>query len=264
MQYSYYMGNTVDNKYIVEIVIVEKQLRLVTKYANLFNNFEWLCTVAYLADIFNSLNSLNISLQGKEDNIFHTEDNIEAMLKKLELWRKRALQNNFNHFPTLYAFIESSDEVFPQDTKDIIIEHLQILKHSFRKYFPVPDKNKNWVVDPFNADVPDITGLTTTQDNQLIEISSNSNLKRVFKESSLSSFWLSIRQDYPEISDSALRPLMLFSTTYLCEKGFSAYVYTKNKYRNRLNIESDLRIQLSNIDPKIPDLVLKKQHHPSH
>lgn len=81
MQYSYYMGNTVDNKYIVEIVIVEKQLRLVTKYANLFNNFEWLCTVAYLADIFNSLNSLNISLQGKEDNIFHTEDNIEAMEK---------------------------------------------------------------------------------------------------------------------------------------------------------------------------------------
>ncbi|KAL4088791.1 hypothetical protein QTP88_023875 [Uroleucon formosanum] len=224
----------------------------------------WLSRVAYLADIFNSLNSLNISLQGKEDNIFHTEDNIEAMLKKLELWRKRALQNNFNHFPTLYAFIESSDEVFPQDTKDIIIEHLQILKHSFRKYFPVPDKNKNWVVDPFNADVPDITGLTTTQENQLIEISSNSNLKRVFKESSLSSFWLSIRQDYPEISDSALRPLMLFSTTYLCEKGFSAYMYTKNKYRNRLNIESDLRIQLSNIDPKIPDLVLKKQHHPSH
>lgn len=28
MQYSYYMGNTVDNKYIVEIVIVEKQLKL--------------------------------------------------------------------------------------------------------------------------------------------------------------------------------------------------------------------------------------------
>lgn len=176
----------------------------------------------------------------------------------------KQLKLTINHFPTLYAFIESSGEVFPQDTKDIIIEHLQILKHSFRKYFLVPDKNKNWVVDPFNADIPDITGLTTTQENQLIEISSNSNLKRVFKESSLSSFWLSIRQDYPEISDSALRPLMLFSTTYLCEKGFSAYVYTKNKYRNRLNIESDLRIQLSNIDPKIPDLVLKKQHHPSH
>ncbi|KAL4148803.1 hypothetical protein QTP88_002956 [Uroleucon formosanum] len=252
------------NEVLRDIVQVVNLIKARSLNSRIFNLICEDMGMAYLADIFNSLNSLNISLQGKEDNIFHTEDNIEAMLKKLELWRKRALQNNFNHFPTLYAFIESSDEVFPQDTKDIIIEHLQILKHSFRKYFPVPDKNKNWVVDPFNADVPDITGLTTTQENQLIEISSNSNLKRVFKESSLSSFWLSIRQDYPEISDSALRPLMLFSTTYLCEKGFSAYVYTKNKYRNRLNIESDLRMQLSNIDPKIPDLVLKKQHHPSH
>lgn len=54
-----------------------------TKYITLFNNFKWFCTVAYLADIFNSLNLLNISLQGKEDNIFHAEDNIEAMLKRI-------------------------------------------------------------------------------------------------------------------------------------------------------------------------------------
>ncbi|XP_025407292.1 zinc finger BED domain-containing protein 5-like [Sipha flava] len=158
-----------------------------------------------------------------------------------------------------------NSRIFNLICEDMGSIHKQLLLHAEVRWLSrVPDKNKNWVVDPFNADVPDITGLTTTQENQLIEISSNSNLKRVFKESSLSSFWLSIRQDYPEISDSALRPLMLFSTTYLCEKGFSAYVYTKNKYRNRLNIESDLRIQLSNIDPKIPDLVLKKQHHPSH
>lgn len=62
--------------------------------------------------------------------------------------------------------------------------HPQILKCSFRKYFPVPDKNKNWVADPFNADVLEITGLTTTQENQLIDTSSNSSLRRIFKESS--------------------------------------------------------------------------------
>lgn len=54
----------------------------VTKYITNFNNFKWLCTVVYLGDIFNSLNSLNMSLQGKEDNIFCAEDNIEDMLKK--------------------------------------------------------------------------------------------------------------------------------------------------------------------------------------
>jgi len=75
---------------------------------------------------------------------------------------------------------------------------------------------------------------------------------------------LSLSQDYQEILEAAIRPLILFSATYLCEKGFSIYVYTKNKYRNRLNIELDLHIQLSNIDPKVKDLVSKKQHHPSH
>lgn len=60
--------------------------------------------MAYLADIFNSLNSLNMNLQEKKDNNFRAEDNIEAMFKKIELWRKRSFQNNYNHFPTLYAF----------------------------------------------------------------------------------------------------------------------------------------------------------------
>jgi len=82
-----------------------------TKYATHFSNVKWVCTVAYLADIFNSLNSLNMSLQGKEDNIFGEEDNIGATLKKIELWRKRSLQNNFN--PLSNSFLESSDEVLP-------------------------------------------------------------------------------------------------------------------------------------------------------
>lgn len=69
---------------------------------------------------------------------------------------------------------------------------------------------------------------------------------------------MSLRQDYPKISEAAIRPLILFSTTYLCEEEFSTYAYTKNKYRSCLNIESDLRIQLFNIDHKIPDLVSKK------
>jgi len=38
---------------------------------------------------------------------------------------------------------------------------------------------------------------------------------------------------------------------------------TKNKYKNRLNIESYLSIQLPNIDHKIPDIVLTNKTTPS-
>jgi hypothetical protein len=42
-------------------------------------------------------------------------------------------------------------------------------------------------------------------------------------------------------------------------------MYQKNKYRNRLrNVESDLRIQLSEIKPNIEKLVAEMQHQPSH
>ncbi|XP_025193640.1 SCAN domain-containing protein 3-like [Melanaphis sacchari] len=146
-----------------------------------------------------------------------------------------------------------NSRIFNLICEDMGSIHKQLLLHTEVHWLSrVPDKNKNWVIDPLNADVLEITGLTTTQENQLIDIFSNSSLRRIFKESSLSSsFWLSLRQNNLEISEAAIRPLILFSTTYLCEKGFSTYEYTKNKYINRLNIESDLRIQLSNIDPKI-------------
>lgn len=47
------------------------------KFANLFLNI-----IAYSADMFNSLNSLNMSLKGIEYNIFCADDKIETILKK--------------------------------------------------------------------------------------------------------------------------------------------------------------------------------------
>ena len=42
----------------------------------------WLCKIAYLADIFNKLNGLNLSLQGRNSNILFSHDKIEAFKKK--------------------------------------------------------------------------------------------------------------------------------------------------------------------------------------
>lgn len=56
---------------------------------------------------------------------------------------------------------------------------------------------------------------------------------------------LSLRPDYPEISEAATRLLMVFSTTCFCKNKDSTHLYIKNKYRNLLQVESDLRIPLS-------------------
>jgi hypothetical protein len=98
----------------------------------------------------------------------------------------------------------------------------------------------------------------------LTEISMDSALKFQFKESSLAKFWLHVRNHYPELSSKAHKVLIPFLATYLCEKDFSPLVCLK-KYRNSLrNVQSALRIQLSEIKPNTEKLVAEMQHKPSH
>ncbi|XP_068246695.1 zinc finger BED domain-containing protein 5-like [Palaemon carinicauda] len=84
--------------------------------------------------------------------------------------------------------------------------------------------------------------LSLREREQLIDISTNYELKAKFKESELSTFWINLLEDSPEIAAQALKFLMRFPTTYLCEKTFSLYAATKNKYRNRLNAENDMKL----------------------
>jgi hypothetical protein len=62
------------------------------------------------------------------------------------------------------------------------------------------DESKNWIKDPFFVDIDKLMGLTAADENGLIEISTDSSLKRQFKENSLANFWLHARTDYPELS----------------------------------------------------------------
>ncbi|XP_022163151.1 zinc finger BED domain-containing protein 5-like [Myzus persicae] len=83
----------------------------------------------------------------------------------------------------------------------------------------------------------------------------------------LTDFWCSrsITNEYQSLAKKAILALLPFATTYLCETGFSSYVSTKTKYRNKLDAEADMRIQLSPIKPNIKILINKKsQHHGSH
>ena len=68
------------------------------------------------------------------------------------------------------------------------------------------------------------------------------------------------------LSNKAVNILLPFATTeaYLCETAFSALTNMKTKYRSRLVVESDMRVCLSNITPRIYSLCKAKQAHPSH
>ncbi len=106
--------------------------------------------------------------------------------------------------------------------------------------------------------------LSIDMQEQLIELKSDSRLKELFSSCPISSFWAALMQEYPELCDVALKILLPFASTYLCEAGFSKMTALKTKYRNCAQIEDDLRLCLSNIEPRIEDLCTAKQAQVSH
>ena len=70
-------------------------------------------------------------------------------------------------------------------------------------------------------------------------------------------------ENYQEISHFALKVILPFPATYLCETAFSSLLIIKSKYRNRLDVQHDLRCCISSVQPRIDNLVSRKQAQPS-
>jgi len=70
----------------------------------------WLGKLAYLADMFNLPNQLNLSLQGRDANILLNQNIITAVIKKLYMWKTRINDDVVDMFPVLcdYNFNKNS------------------------------------------------------------------------------------------------------------------------------------------------------------
>lgn len=106
----------------------------------------------------------------------------------------------------------------------------------------------------FAADVNEIVDLPVAEIDQLIELGHNTINKAEYRSVGLVDFWIEMRSEYPELYDKALRILLPFATSYLCETGFSALTTIKTKYRTRLSVEDDLRLCLYRLSPRFDKL----------
>jgi len=238
---------------------------LETRFVGFLTDFSWLSRIAYLADVFEYLNTLNLSLQGIYVDVFHVEDKIEATIKKFETWAIRVEKNSFSNFPTLQAFLESSCECLSQEVKCEISEHLLSVTKILRKYFHQPDPNNTWIRNPFSCDIEKIENLSEQEQDELIDLVTNGTMKNIFNDKKLIDFWLIFQNDQKQLAEKASRHLIPFCTTYRCEQAFSTYCYMKNKFRNRLNIDADLRVKISSMQPDLNEIMNKRERfHLSH
>ena len=136
------------------------------------------------------------------------------------------------------------------------------MRKKIEDYFSTSEPSSTWIQQPFIAEMNDNEQLNLHE--QHLELQSSQAAKTKFSCSSLIKFWCSMLQEYPELTKRALEALIPFPTTYTGEAALSALVNIKTTYRNRLRVANDMRIALSNINPRIDKLVSKTQEQRSH
>ncbi|XP_053170201.1 zinc finger BED domain-containing protein 5-like [Scomber japonicus] len=225
---------------------------------------KWVAMLAYLSDIFDRINTLNTSLQGKDCHVFLAHDQVSAFKKKLDLWCARVERGSVEMFPTLDDVVEKTGLQL-EFVQQVVIAHLKGLREQFGDYFGEETLANQWVRNPFSFPVTPRDGLTLQEEEALVELNSNMDLKQKMSEGSLAHFWLSVETEFPHLTKKAVKVFIPFTSTYLCECGFSALTMIKSKYRSRLRVEDDLRLFLSTAHPRIDRLCASKtQTHCSH
>ena len=216
---------------------------------------KFIANIAYLTDIFNTLNSLNESMQGTGFTAIDHAAKITAYYKKLILWQTYVNRDEFSMFPELEKYIAGKR----LNVKDTIIGHLDKLSKKMEHYYGdvlAPTNKHHWIIDPFAVtNLPELplrvaeefTEMTAEPANQ---ISFNSFKEKHPKISANIFFWVSIHLIYPTVSEYVIQQLIALATTWLCEAAFSAMSVLKTKHRNRLDVEHDLRLSLSKITPQ--------------
>ncbi|XP_039174925.1 zinc finger BED domain-containing protein 5-like isoform X2 [Crotalus tigris] len=236
--------------------------------AEKFENVSWVSCLAYLADIFKKLNELNQSLQGHGHNVFVMEDKVCAFYKKISLWIGQVQKGNVASFPSVSDFIELNSAADTEDIKTAIKNHLDNLHTEFALYFPFVsrgcDTGIHWVASPFIMDNVVNADLSSPEQEALMEVISNRSLKELFNEKTLTEFWSQVAKRYPKVGGKAIAALLPFCSTYLCEKVFSSLKCIRTKERNCLQLESDLVLSVSTLQPRVQRIMSEKQAQVSH
>ena len=253
-------------KVLSRVIELQKELLIffenekLDRFCKCLKNELWMSKIEYLSEIFGHLNGLNSNMQGRNENILTATDKLVAFKKKVAIWKNRLKVDDLDMFPSVRKTCFT--EMIP-----IISAHLTCLENRIQEYFPsISIEEFDWIRNPFlDLSVTNLSNFHLCEEEELASLSSDRGLKLKYAQLPLDTFWISVMEEYPTLSKKAIKVLLQFSTSYLCELGFSYLSNIKNKKRERLkNTEEELRVCLSHIRPQIAAVVKKHQAQQSH
>ncbi|KAE8749157.1 hypothetical protein FOCC_FOCC004064 [Frankliniella occidentalis] len=219
---------------------------------------EWIKKLAFSVDVTQHLNSMNVSLQGKDNLISDMFQIVIGFEQKLGLFVSEIEKGDLFHFPHLKSLGSLAG-----DFKREFVATLNTLKEKFKCSFQDFRKLEMDIAifsDPFSVNVSEVpSGLKLN----LIDLQLDRSLKLRYLSVPLKEFYSSLGNKYENIVKHAMKMFALFSSSYICEQLFSLMKYAKSKFRSRLtdeNLLSQLRIMSRNsVAPDFQELMLKRR-----
>lgn len=211
--------------------------------------------LAFLSDITDHLNMLNLNLQGADKLITGMHDSVKCFKMKLLLWKKQISTGNFINFPTLKSLADAVPNVL-EDYADLLGNLITEFERRFKEFDSLEPKFA-FFLSPFD------TGVESVSDEmqmELIEFQCDSTIKQKYKEVGVPEFLKYVPRDrFPLLLHEFGKILAMFGSTFVCEKFFSEMKMTKSSFRSRLTDEhltASLRLATTRaIEPNIEKLI---------
>ena len=166
------------------------------EYHAWLDNEQWVISLAYLCDMFEQLNKLNLQMQGKNTNVIKFVDALKAFKAKLANCKRKAEIWNFAMFEKVDMLLDSRDESnMPEVVEKDIVKHLSNLQNKFNRYFPeTSDEELDFVRNLFTFPVEKL--LDECQ-NEFLELINNSGAGQEYQEKPLLHLWIGLKDSYP-------------------------------------------------------------------
>ena len=211
---------------------------------------KWLCDLAFLVDITEKLNTLNVAMQGRNKLVHELFAHIKAFQTKLQLWQVQLERGNLAHFPSLKSQKEHDGGEFSSLRYAAEICKLQKEFDTRFKEFRARNTDFELFSVPFNVDV---SQAPIELQLELCDLQASLELKGQFLGKELVDFYKSLpRATFPNLTQNAQKFISLFGSTYCAEQFFSKMKNTKSSKRNALtdaHLLASLRIASTHLQP---------------
>lgn len=245
--------------------------------ATLLADTEWVLDLAFLTDVTEKMNNLNLELQGKDKDVLNMISAVNAFSAKLAFFVQQLNAKRFQHFPSISKVLEThADAQSVLNTGkycDLLIRLGQEFADRFRDFERL-EPCVTFIANPFmDVDISEISGKMAELfcvnpveiELELLNLQNDIQLK---SHQYAKHFWtLAEPEKYKNVCQAALKIAALFGSTYLCESAFSDMNVMKSKLRTRLtdeHLKDSLRVNLSGYIPAYSSLVGSMQCQVSH